>query len=189
MKNTLSLNDLVKKSNRWYKKLGVITPQGRSKGTIEYIVRRIFEALPAKSMNYLERNPNDAERSIRMTVNTIMQAGEGGKMNPYKAFIQQAHNQMRSGYQSSKEEIFRAFRTQRPSLYAKYNSYMYRKGYSSRNYWFDNVELRQEGVIMYTSCELPLLQVGKPDNRRVFYSCLEIAYNFSDEAIEEAIMY
>lgn len=189
MRRTLSLNDLVKRSNSWYKKLGVVTPQGRSKGTIEYIVRRSFAALPTRARDYLEKDPQDAERMIRIATNTIMQAGESGKYDPYQAFLKVANKHLKSEYDGTKEEIYRAFRTQRSSLYAKYNSYMYRKGYSSRNYWFDNVELRQEGSTVFTSCDLPLLEVGKPDKRRSFYSGLEIVYDFSSGAIEEAIMY
>jgi hypothetical protein len=186
MKN-MQLNKLVKRSDKYFKKLGVVTPEGKNKKTIEYIVRRSYEALPKRLKEFIE-NP---ERNIKVLTNTIIQAGRGGELKPYQAFVELAKNKQRSSYYGTKRDIFREFRVQEPALYAKYNSYMFRRGYSSTKYWFDNVGITLDGKIARTICELPSLDLkpkktaGRP---RGFYSALEIQYDLSTGRIT-AYMY
>lgn len=186
MKN-MQLSKLKKRSDRYFKKLGVVTSEGKSKATIEYIVKRSYEALPKRLKEFVD-NP---DKIIKVATNTIIQAGRGGQFSPYKALVEMAKSKQRSSYYGTKMAIFREFRVQEPTLYAKYNSYMFRRGYSSTKYWFDNVGITIDGKIARTICELPSLDLkpkktaGRP---RGFYSALEIQYDLSTSRIT-AYMY
>ena len=71
----------------------------------------------------------------------------------------------------TKRENFKRFREEYPSLYAKYNSYMYRQGYSSANYFYQNVETEYSPPsIVEFFLDLP----GKQ------YKVLYLEYNYSN---------
>ena len=82
MKNT-PLSDLRKKGNAYFRNLGIVQQGRRRKSTIEYIVRRSFEALPKNLKAYIE-NP---EQAIRVITHTIIADGKSGKMNPYVSLL------------------------------------------------------------------------------------------------------
>lgn len=177
MKN-MRLSKLKKRSNKYFKNLGVVTSEGKSKKTIEYIVRRSYEALPKRLKEFVE-NP---ERIIQVATNTIIQAGRGGQFSPYKALMSMAQSKQRTSYYGTKMLIFKEFRVQEPSVYAKYNSYMFRRGFSSVKYWLDNVGLSIDGKIARTICELPPATLRAPHKAgrpQSYYTALEIQYDLS----------
>lgn len=72
----------------------------------------------------------------------------------------------------TKRDLFKRFREEYPSLYAKYNSYIYRQGLSSANYFYHNVELEYSGKSNIDAyLDLP--------GRR--YQILEISFNYSSK--------
>lgn len=104
----------------------------------------------------------------------------------YKGTI--AYNMLKSSATSlkrlervgTKEMFFKMFREMYPSLYAKYNSFMYRQGYSSARYFYENAEIIWEDKKWrYAYLELPY---GKR------YKMLELSLNITDN-IFEAEMY
>ena len=164
MKNT-PLSKIRKKPISYFRNLGTVRKGRRKKSTIEYIVRRSYEALPRNLREYIE----DPEQAIQALTNMISHSND---INPYEALKQSAkYTRMKSG-DNTKQFIWNRFRTETPTLYAKFNSYMYRQGLSARNYFMENVTTSQEGSWIEAYCELPA-------GAKVSYSMLEINYDFS----------
>lgn len=172
MKNT-PLRELRRKHNAYFKRIGIVQPGRRRRSTIEYIVQRSYEALPKGLKEYIE----DPEQAIKVTTNLIMQSGSEGQVNPYEALRQTALYRQKKSGDNTRQFIWNRFREEESSLYNKFNSYMYRQGYSARNYWFDNVALDQHGSIIRAICELPTKPQG------VSYDVLDIEFDFSGQEL------
>lgn len=170
MRNTQSNK---KKFNR------IIRPKGRERSEIEKIVRSAYESLPTEDKGFFD----DAEQYIQKLTQTIMAEGDEGSVNPYATFKEVAKFNKRQGYYGTKKMIFSAFREQKPQLYNKYNSYMFRRGYKSTQYFYDNADVsRSKGSVWVAKVELPEASIGK-----VSYTNLVIAFDFSGKGIN-AIM-
>lgn len=167
----MRLSDLKKRKDAYYKKIGIITPKGRTKKQIEYIVSRSFDALSKNLKQYIE----DRQQLISIVTNTIIASGEVGQVNPYKAIQTYARQRKRRAGGGTAEFIFRRFREEYPGLYSKYNSYVYRLGYSSSQYFYDNVEISETGSVIEATLELPQKTSG------VVYNQLNITYDFSGQ--------
>ena len=173
MKNT-PLSKLRRKSKSYFRKIGVVTKGRRKRSTIEYIVRKTYEALPKNLKEYLD-NP---EQMISAVSNIIIQQGETAQVKPYEALKQAAEYMKKKSGDNTRQFVWNRFRLEEPTLYAKFNSYMYRQGYSARNYWFENVGIRTEKSWIETVCELPIRDTG------VQYTVLEINYDFSGQVLQ-----
>lgn len=167
----MRLSDLKKRKDAYFKKIGIVTPKGRTKKQIEYIVSRSYESLSKKAKQYIE----DREQIIKVITNAIIAGGEVGQMNPYKAMQSYARQRERHAGGGTARDIFRRFREEDPSLYSKYNSYMYRLGFSSANYFYENVSIDQEGSTIVATLELPNKTQG------VIYNELVITFDYSGQ--------
>lgn len=170
MKN-MRLQDYKNRHDKWYRKLGKIDRSFGNRKTIEYIVRRSYEALPKKWKKYL--NEKDAQFSIDRLVDIVSldydtEFKHVNATTPYKALLEQAKGRKRQSGDSTKEFIYKLFRTRRPTIYAKYNSYMYRAGYSAVNYFMENAELIKDQSKIEAVLSLP------SSNKLVSYSVLLI---------------
>lgn len=170
MKN-LPLSKLRKRSKNYFRQLGVVHKGRRKKTTIEYIVKRTFEALPKKLQKFIE----DPEQLIKGLTNMINVGYDS--IDPYKAMYEQAVHHRKMRY-DTKDELWREFKNKEPQVYAKYNSYMYRQGLSAKYYWWEHVEYSVDGSYLYSTCELPV-RAG-----RVQYTTLEINYDYSGYDME-----
>lgn len=156
-------------NKRFYQRVKISA--GRKKReTIEDIVRKSYQALPQKYKEMIE----DPETIIKATTNIIW-VDKGRSISPYAAIKSYAQQRGRMQKMGTKYDLWRAFRTD-PStsaVYNKFNSYMYRNGYSARNYWFSNVEIKVERSVIYATCELP------KNSKGVRYDTLEIEFDYS----------
>lgn len=166
---SIRLSDLKKRKDAYFKNIGIITPKGRTKKQIEYIVNRSYESLSKRAKQYIE----DREQIVNIITNAIISGGEGGQMNPYKAMQSYARQRERSQGGGTLRDIYSRFRQEDPSLYSKYNSYIYRLGYSSANYFYENAQLDQEGSTIVATLELPKKTQG------VVYNELVITFDYS----------
>ena len=182
----MQLSDLKKKGNNYFKRLGVISPKGKNKETIEYIVQRTYESLPKNTRKFIKA-PN---LTLKITANRVYQSGESG-FDVRGSLIELARHERRASWYETKKEIWSAFKEQETTIYFRYNSYMSRNGYKSTSYWFDNVTIRQDGVIITTICELPYLDDSLPRRRRrrVKYQVLEIRYDISSGVVKSAYLF
>lgn len=170
---------LYKRSNKYFKELGIVQKGKKSRKTIRYIVQRTYESLPKRISKYME----DPAQQIESLTNMIM-AGED-KINPFKAMTHTAQSTKRAKSMGTREELYREFRAQNPSVYAKYNSYMYRQGYSARNYWFDNMDYVVDENYIRSFCELPKrIQPTGKKRQLVQYNVLEIILDKSGGGCE-----
>ena len=83
----------------------------------------------------------------------------------------------RSG-NNTKEYIYKRFRQEVPDVYSKYNSYVYRLGFSSAQYFKEKAELSQEGSIVNVKVKLPEKESG------AVYDYLYINFDFSGDYID-----
>lgn len=173
MKNT-PLSELRKKQNAYFRKIGILKPGRRRKRTIEYIVERTYEALPKKLKEYID----DRNQIVSVITNTIIQSGNAGQMNPYEALKQYAQYRQKKSGDNSKAYIYKRFREEATSVYNKYNSYVYRLGYSSARYFMENATISQEGSVITATLELPAKASG------IVYEELHIEYDFSGQYLE-----
>lgn len=147
--------------------------KGRKRKSIEKYVSRTFEALPKYIKNVLI---DDKEKYISSLVNQIMQSGESGEIRPYTALSQVGR--MLSRRTTQAVSIFSRLRNEEPSLYAKYNSYMYRRGESGSQYFYKNAKFKAYGSLVEVTVELPKNLNGKS------YDYLTIKLDFSGEDFE-----
>lgn len=173
MKNT-PLSELRKKSLQYFRKIGAVQGDGRRKKSIEYIVQKSYEALPKNLKKYVE----DPEQAKSAVYNSIMTSGGAGEIDPYNALKQYATYRKKKSGDNTKEYIYKRFREEKPDVYSKYNSYVYRLGFSSAQYFKDNVTLEQDGSIVTVTTPLP------PKSRGVTYSQLVISFDFSGDYID-----
>lgn len=155
---SLRLSDLAKRSNRWFKKYGPIhyTPE-ISNDTLRYFVKKTFEALPKKYQRYLK---DEKERQIEKAVQLIISDGDSGRYDAYESLIEQAQDSYKSGHGGSIDVIYKIFRTMAPSVYSKYNSYVYRLGYSASEYFKDNVDYVSDKNTWEVTLDLPYKPKG-----------------------------
>lgn len=168
---SMRLSKLKKRSTNFFKNIGIVTPRDFSRKQIEYIVNRSFEALPQRAKKFIENRQQISE----VVVNLIMVAGKEGKVNPYEALKQYAEQRKVQKFPRLEfaKMVFKRFREEYPSLYAKYNSYMYRLGYSSANYFYENSEWDNNGSIVTATLELPIKTTG------IVYNTLTITIDAS----------
>lgn len=173
MKNT-PLSELRKKSLQYFRKIGIVQGDGRRKKAIEYIVQKSYEALPKDLKKYVE----DPEQAKSAVYNSIMTSGGVGEIDPYNALKQYATYRKKKSGDNTKEYIYKRFREEKPDVYSKYNSYVYRLGFSSAQYFKDTAKLEQDGSIVMVTTPLP------PKSRGVTYSQLVISFDFSGEYMD-----
>lgn len=166
----LRLSELRKKKASFYRNIGVVDPYRMRKTTIDYIVERAYEALPKYLQGYIE----DPEQLKKVTANMIAYSGRDAKINPYEAIRQVAAYSRKKSGDNTRFFLWRRFMQEEPSLYAKYNSYMYRKGYSGSRWWLENATLTQRGSYIDAIAELP-------ETGRVLYQALEMEFDFSGQ--------
>lgn len=179
----MQLNDLKKKSNNYFKRLGAISPKGKNKKAIEYIIQRTYESLPKKIRKFIK----DPALTLKITANRVYQAGKSG-FDVRGSLVELARHSRRAAWYETKQEIWSAFKEQETTIYFRYNSYMSRNGYKSTSYWFDNVTIRQDGVLITTICELPYF-ADPLHRRRVKYQALEIRYDISSGVVKSAYLF
>ena len=173
MKNT-PLSELRKKSLQYFRKVGIVQGDKRRSKSIKYIVERSYDALPKGLKEYIE----DAEQIRAKVYNLIMAEGKSGEVEPYNALKQYAMDRKKRSGDNTKEYIYKRFRQEVPKVYSKYNSYVYRLGFSSAQYFKEKAELSQEGSIVHVEVELPKKESG------VVYNYLYINYDFSSDYID-----
>lgn len=172
MKNT-PLSELRKKSLQYFRKIGIVRGDESCKESIEYIVQKSYEALPKNLKKYIE----DPEQT-KISVYNIIMASEGyGVLDPYKALEQYATYRKKKSGDNTKEYIYKRFREEKSGVYSKYNSYVYRLGFSSAQWFKDNATLEQDRSIIMVTTPLPL------KSRGVTYSQLVIFFDFSGDYI------
>lgn len=188
-----------------YKDIIVSRDTYKSREDIENIVRAIYESIPNTYVYTKEgKQPvrlykytikEDAELTIRNLTSQIWLDSKKVDgvdvpvaMNPYVSFSELARSSARSGNIGTKEELWKKFRTDPATsqVYMRFNSYMYRNGYSAKGYWMNNVELDTDHNITYATCELPALEQLKPLSKRsrrwkekVRFESLEIVFDRS----------
>lgn len=167
----LPLSKIKKKPASYFRNIGVVKKGRRRKSTIEYIIRKTYEALPKGLKEYIE----DPEQAIKSITNMISVSDMGANIRPYTALKQAAMYQKRKSGDNTRQFLWNRFRHEEGSLYAKFNSYMYRQGLSARNYWFENVAMERNKNYINAYCELPKRTEG------VQYNMLEMEYDFSGE--------
>ena len=173
MKNT-PLSELRKKSLQYFRKIGIVRGDGRRKKAIEYIVQKSYEALPKNIKKYIE----DAEQIKANLYDTIIASGKSGEVEPYNALKQYAMDRKKRSGDNTKEYIYKRFRQEVPNVYSKYNSYVYRLGFSSAQYFKEKAELSQDGSIVKVKVKLPEKEYG------VVYDYLYINFDFSGDYID-----
>ena len=173
MKNT-PLSELRKKQSRYFQNIGIVQGDKRRSKSIKYIIERSYDALPKDLKGYIE----DAEQIKANVYNLIMASGKSGEIEPYNALKQYAMDRKRRSGNNTKEYIYKRFRQEVPDVYSKYNSYVYRLGFSSAQYFKDNAKLEQDGSIVTVTTPLP------PKSRGVTYSQLVLSFDFSGDYID-----
>ena len=172
-----------------YRTLELSADDKMSRRKIENKIWRVYNSLPK---TYTYTNPEgktfkifksvlpkeDVPIAVRQL--TYMVMNDIKKVNPYNAFSEWAKGLGRMSGLATKDFLWRRFKTDAntSAVYNKFNSYMYRNGYSASRYWFENVELKPMWKSIITaSCELPSQTKG------VRYDTLEIEYDYSSKEI------
>lgn len=134
------------KNLRNYKKN--INAKNKSFSTLTKELNKIFNALPKYIKEPLEEDKN---KYISTIARQMMEIDKS--FQPYKIFKQISDFQSRRSPFAS--NIYSRFRIEAPQVYAVYNSYMYRRGYSAAQYFYKNAEYDSEGSVIDVTLDLP----------------------------------
>lgn len=180
MKST-PLNKLKKKPKKYFRNLGILKKGRRKKSTIRLIVEKSYEALPRE---FRKASAGKKTEFIEIMTNRIWY-DVGGEYNVYKALEQATKHEYLHGWGGTLDEVYKRFRTELPSQYAKYYSYVYRLGYSPAKWFFENGSPSLSGSVITVVVELPIKTQGQ------VYQYLEVRYDKSSGSPFgiEAIMY
>ena len=178
----LTLRQLKKKPKKYFRNLGAINRGRKKKTTIRYIVERAYDALPK---GFRRTAADKKTLLIENLVNRIWYEGNEAIYDPYKALYDAARQTyLHGGHGETLEKVWYRFRTECPSQYAHYNTYMYRLGYSASGWYYRNGTYKVSGSIVTVTVELPEKSSGKA------YEILEIVADMSDSSpFTEAHMY
>ena len=168
MKST-PLNKLKKKPKKYFRNLGIVKKGRRKKSTIRFIVEKSYEALPRE---YRKASKDEKTLLIENLVNRIWY-DVGGEYNVYEALREVTKRTYHQGWGGTLDEIYKRFRTELPSQYAKYYSYVYRLGYSPAKWFFDNGSPSRNGSVITVTVELPIKTQGQ------VYQYLEVVADMS----------
>ena len=164
----IRLSDLKSKKNAYFKRLGQINSSA-GRYTVRYIVRRSLEALPKADKKFIE----DTKQLEKTLTNLGMVTDE--PIDVYKAVKSySSQQQYKSGY-PRKRELFQRFKNEYPELFSKYNSYMYRHGFSASNYYFEHAKLSWGPSEVTATVELPSV------TSVVKYGILELTEEYSGD--------
>lgn len=165
----IRLSDLKSKKNTYFKRLGEINSSA-GRYTVRYIVRRSLEALPKADKKYI----GDLKTTERVLTNMIMVTEE--PMDVYKAAKNYSYQiQYHKGIPRLRA-MFKRFKDEYHELYNKYNSLMYRKGYSGVNYYLENAKLEFERSTATATLALPANIQASTD-----YNTLELMEDLSGD--------
>lgn len=152
----------------------------RPKLTLRERIEKDISRIPKWRQKYLFTNENQKEYLIRTMLSYVMDAKE--RVNIYKALFQMTESGVtagRSKREGTLRDIYRSFRNQEVRLYRFYNTYMYKKGYSAAQYFYnpDNSEITDRH---YTTVIKLFLPKGGKNYK---YDELVIEYNWQDSEI------
>lgn len=161
--------------------------QKRRKLTLEEKIKKELYRLPKWRRKYLFENEAQERYLIEnMKYSVIDAMNNQRKVDIYKAFFQQSSQGVRPKREGTLRDVFRAFRTQEPALYAKYNSYMYRNGYSASQYFYDlsHADIEDKDYTTVIVIDLP-----EGIKSKTSYSQLTLEFNWQLGMILLAEMY
>ena len=174
--------------------------QSRKKLTLEQRVARMYNRLP-KRLKKLQTK-EERKQTIRSFA-AQWRLGYFDRIDPRTGKKQNKSITLRksiAGMQPRKTDtkriMFRRFRVEEPSLFAKYNSYMFRQGFKSTEYFMQNADVEYIGSNRYgnnlvqATLEIPVNMMGTARIRRqkVSYQYLTITIDTSGGGIENGEM-
>lgn len=128
--------------------------------TLSQEIANIFDILP----KYIREPLKEDKFKYTNALAKEMLLNQEKIFNPYKVFKQIAEKQ--SGRTINALQMYARFRNEVPDVYALYNSYMYRRGYSAAQYFYKNAEFEGEGSNVDITLELP--EGGKYKQLKIF---------------------
>lgn len=184
MKN-LQLHKKLKKKKQVGKKIKKIVP-------LEKKVEKAFLKLPKWAREAIREE--DRPIAIKMAAHSIqtglnLDPRTGERYSARQILLRNASDIVKHAGMETKRLIFKEFRQTEPSLYARVNSWLYRRGYSFSKLFYQNAKLRREGAYTYiATLELPQDNAQSTRGRvRVSYSSLEIVFEFDSYGHGEVV--
>lgn len=134
---------LQKRSARWFRNLGNVEGSVNLPQKVrELIARKSLEAVPKNIRRFIDMEHENTEILIKNQAN--MSTSED-KYDFFKTVYDVGDKSLARRWDMQKKEVWSAFKSQRPDVYNSYNSWMWRRGKSGVNYWYDNVEFDSGG--------------------------------------------
>lgn len=84
----------------------------------------------------------------------------------------------RHSLMGTKRDLYKLFRELEPQVYSRYNSYMYRNGYSASKYFYDNAQITVKGKINIADLDLP--RPSKPNRQYLPHLTFELDRSSGD---------
>lgn len=142
--------------------------------TIEERLWAAYKSFPEWQKKYFE----DIEAAIAISKNAFEMGYDynpdtGKRYTPKQILFSQVERTITHSLENTKRELYRMFRKEIPSLYAKYNSYVYRNGFSSAKWFLDNSSIKVHGSIVTITVQLP-------KGKKFSYKELVLAYDYSE---------
>lgn len=138
--------------------------------SLEERVRRAYKKLP-KTLKELE-TPEDKEATIQSVIGLFeTDLAKGKKVRPYTVLYKNLKD--RAPDINTRRKIFTAFRLNETQVFHKYNSYMFRLGLRSTQYFMQNAEVEKktgddsEDVRFIATLKLPLGKKEKYDKLEI----------------------
>lgn len=147
----------------------VIDTKGMRLSHIEYYVGKIYDAQRKDVKAYID-DPEQAVKKIAVLAKNF------GNVNPAAIIGELARQKKKTLHIETKEYLWKRLKEEDPSLYAKYNTYVYRRAGSSKAWFFNNIKISVSGSECTATVPLPSSGTGI-----VYYEALSIEYDFSSD--------
>lgn len=158
--------------------------------TLEQRVRRAYNRLP-KFLKELETK-EEKKQTIR-SLTAMWRLGyfvdkKTGKSEKIGNVIRRSLKKRQPRRTETKRDLFRRFRMEDSSTFARYNSYMFRHGFKSTEYYMQNAKIDYVGrnkasSLVQATLELPedFAGIARIRTQKVKYTQLTLTYDYSGD--------
>ena len=128
------------------------------------------------------KKEHDEINLLRMTANAIRLGynyKDGKRISAKQVMMAGLERNFKHSTLGTLLDYYKRFRNELPDVYAKYNSYMYRQGYSASKYFYDNAKREVDGSMVIVTLDLPR------NAKTINYNTLTIIVYYSGEKKDE----
>ena len=158
--------------------------------TLEQRVKRAYNRLPKflKELETKEEKKQTIKALSNMFKTGYFTDRKTGKTAKISSILRSSLEKRQPRRTETKRDLFRRFRMEDPSTFARYNSYMFRHGFKSTEYYMQNATIEYVGrnkasSLVQATLNLPedFAGIARIRTQKVKYTQLTLTYDYSGD--------